>query len=470
MVRLRSEGKVDRSERVRTAGPELRTRTDLDRRLDRSTTWNRPSRVVERNLGRIHREHVVRPKVVYRDRPDLVRHEPRHTYVYRDRHDRLSHRIIWPRYHYPVHYTWGPYHTFHWVYPYYHRKYVFVSLGGWWPYDYDYARYYWYGHHPYTWVGYYPVPREVEGDTYNYYTYNYYTGDNGYSDTSQTRSGGLPYGVDAETYAKVQQRIREQQAGEPAEPTQADARFEAGVTGFEAGNYAQAAQEFAVAMEMAPNDMILPFAYAQALFASGQYSEAANVLRSALQKASPEQEGVFYPRGLYADDEALFAQIEKLLDKVDAYGFDADLQLLLGYHLLGVGELEYARGPLEQAGQDVENAQAAKVLLDVLNKQEAATTTSPDAGGQSGEGTAMTPNGDQAATSSKNNVLDRMKGSATENGAPQTPADDTGFESDVNSDGSGMLVPGATPAETPARKEDDDAGTMQNAADPAPAG
>ncbi len=351
---------------------------------------------------------------------------------------------------------------------------MFVSLGGWWPWEYDYARYYWYGYHPYTWVGYYPVPREVEGDTYNYYTYNYYTGDGSYSNTAQTSSGGLPYGIDAETYAKVQQRVREQQAKEPAEPTQADARFEAGVTSFEAGNYAQAAQEFAVAMEMAPNDMILPFAYAQALFANGQYSDAPEVLRIALQKASPEQEGVFYPRGLYADDEALFAQIEKLLDKVDAYGFDADLQLLLGYHLLGVGELEYARGPLEQAGQDVENAQAAKVLLDVLNKQEAATTTSPDAGAQSSVGAAAAkPDADRPAASSKNNVLDRMKSSATEGGEQGTPAENAkpGSTIDANDpDGSGMLVPGATPSETPARKEDDDAGTMQNAADPAPAG
>ncbi|MDI6447545.1 tetratricopeptide repeat protein [Anaerobaca lacustris] len=435
-VRVRTDSSIDRSEQVRTAGPELRTRTTLESRLERSI-GHRPATVVQRDLGRIHREYTVRPRVVYRDRPDLVRHTPRHVYVYRDPYDRLCHRIIWPRYYYPVYYTWGPYRTFHWVYPYYHRKYVFVSLGGWWPWDYDYVRYYWYGAHPYAWMGYYPVPREVQSASYNYYTYNYYTGDADVSAApAQTSSGGLPYGIDAETYARVQQRLREQQVGEPGDATLVDTRFETGVTSFEAGNYAEAAQAFASAMEMAPNDVILPFAYAQALFADGRYSEAADVLRAALSNASPEKEGVFYPRGLYAEDDVLFAQIEKLLDKVDAYGFDADLQLLLGYHLLGVGETEYARGPLEQAGKDIRNAEAARMLLNVLSKQEAAGVADPDMGSQGlTDASATTPDVAEPVTSSKENVLDRMKGS--------------------NSDDSGTTVPGALPQEAPARKEDD---------------
>lgn len=454
VVRLRSEGKADRSEHVRSAGPNLRERTTLEPRLQR-TIGHRPDRVVTRDLGRIHREHTVRPTVVYRDRPDLVRHTPRHVYVYRDPYDRLCHRIIWPRYHYPVYYNWGPYHSYHWVYPYYHRKYVFISLGGWWPWDYNYVRYYWYGYHPYAWLGYYPVPREVEGDTYNYYTYNYYTDDGSTPATSQTSSGGLPYGIDAETYAKVQQRVREQQATEPAATTQADTMFETGVTSFEAGNYAEAAQSFETAMELAPNDVILPFAYAQALFASGQYSQAADVLRAALKSASPEQEGVFYPRGLYSDDEALFGQIEKLLDKIDAYGFDADLQLLLGYHLLGVGETDYARGPLEQASKDVKNAQAAKVLLDVLNKQEAAGTEDPGTQVQSPSGAStVTPSSVKPVTPSKDSVLDRVKGSTSGSDSQEAPANEV--TPDANNSGSGMVSPGAGLQVVPANKEDDE--------------
>jgi len=47
------------------------------------------------------------------------------------------------------------------------------------------------------------------------------------------------------------------------------------------------------------------------------------------------------------------------------------LQLLLGYHLLGIGETEQAMGPLEQAIQDPKNAKAAAVLLDLAKKIQA---------------------------------------------------------------------------------------------------
>ena len=116
--------------------------------------------------------------------------------------------------------------------------------------------------------------------------------------------------------------------------------------------------------------MILPFAYAQALFADGQYDKAADMLREALKNASPQKEGVFFPRGLYANDDVLFAQIEKLVDRIDRSGNDADLHLLLGYQLLGVGETGYAREPLEEAARDPQDAAPAGVLLSVLEKME----------------------------------------------------------------------------------------------------
>ena len=45
------------------------------------------------------------------------------------------------------------YYGISYYYPSYHRKYLFVSLGGYWPYSYRYQRYYWYGCHPYYWYG-----------------------------------------------------------------------------------------------------------------------------------------------------------------------------------------------------------------------------------------------------------------------------------------------------------------------------
>jgi tetratricopeptide (TPR) repeat protein len=241
--------------------------------------------------------------------------------------------------------------------------------------------------------------------------------------------GSLPYGIDAETYAKVQKRLAEQQAKEPSAQTQTDALFEAGVKEFDAGNYHDAAAKFAEAMELAPDDMILPYAYAQALFASGQYSKAAEALRAALQNVSPSEEGVFYPRGLYPDDDTLFEQIEDLLDEVEDYSFDADMQLLLGYNLLGIGETEYARGPLERAAQDARNARAAKVLLNLVDKLEAALTTeagSPPTQTETPAALVQTPPESKAETSQKRtDVLGRVKAAAPSNAVTPQPQADT---------------------------------------------
>ena len=129
---------------------------------------------------------------------------------------RLAHRIIWPRYCYPVYYGWGPYYRYHWVYPYYHRKYVFVSLGGWWPWDYRYTRYYWYGWHPYIWYGYYPMARQIGTDINYYYTYNYY------SDSPAPATGSQYYNS-----------LSQQQPQQPAEQTLADTYFEEAVDAFD---------------------------------------------------------------------------------------------------------------------------------------------------------------------------------------------------------------------------------------------
>lgn len=301
----------------------------------------------------------------YHDRPDLIVHRPHHLYSYYDMDHHMHHRVIYPSFYFGIGYRFGPHFCYSYVYPYYHRKYVFISLGGYWPDDYMYMRYYWYGYHPYVWYGYYPVATEVVGTTNNYYTYNYYNSD-GTATTYQS--------ADAQDAYTAVNAPATQARPEPAPQTQADTRFEEAVKSFEAGDYGVAADKFARALELSPEDMILPFAYAQALFADEQYTRAADVLRQALKKVTPEKEGVFYPRGLYANDDVLFKQIEKLMNKQEESGDNTDLQLLLGYHLLGTGETGYAREPLEQAGQDERNTEAVAVMLRLLDKLEKEAT------------------------------------------------------------------------------------------------
>jgi len=320
--------------------------------------------------GPWHRQHGY---VAYHDRPFSITHTYHRDHIYRDFCNRTCHRTIWPRYRFLLHYSFGPYSAFRYCYPYYHRKYVFVSLGGFWPIGYRYIRYYWYGWHPYTWYGYYPVPREVRHETYNYYTYNYYYSGEATAPTSY-ETAAIPAKitpVDHTTFADVRAKLAAQAAKEPEQPTAADTCFEQAVQAFEKARYQQAAEKFARAIELAPDDIILPFAYAQALFANEQYTQAAAVLRTALAKIKPDQQTAFYPRGLYSDDDTLLDHIDRLAEKAEFYSFDADLQLLLGYHLLGIGELDAARDPLLKAAQDVNNAESAGILLDLLEKLRA---------------------------------------------------------------------------------------------------
>jgi len=384
----------------------------------------------------------------YYDRPDLISYRPHHVYSYYDYHHRMHHRVIWPDYYFWVGYDFGPHFYYSCFYPYYHRKYVFISLGGWWPDDYYYMRYYWYGYHPYLWYGYYPMATEVVGETNNYYTYNYYN-DDGTLNSSYTTDTPPQY-ADQNTFADVRAKLEQQKKAQPAPQTLADTRFEEGVKSFEAGDYAVAADKFANAAELSPEDMILPFAYAQALFADGQYTKSAAVIREGLKKVSPEKEGVFYPRGLYANDDVLYQQIQGMLDKLDQSGYDPDLQLLLGYHLLGVGETGYARDALERASQDPQNAESANVLLKLVDKVEseaaAAKVTSQDTGAAKAQ--VASPSVTPAAPAATAPSLGALAATADANApnAQKTPAQNP------------IVTPPPVPAaEKPANKEDPNA-------------
>jgi len=270
-------------------------------------------------------------------------------HYYRDHYP--SHRIFywisWPDCCRPICYDWGPSFTFGYFWPYYHRKFVFVSLGGYWP-CYSYRRYYWYGWHPYCWYGDYPPEYSIVGNTYNYYYYN-----------------TAPQGP---ALNEAHQKLEESAPPKPAEETKADRYFDEAVKAFEAGDYANSATKFHDAMQLSPEDIVLPFAHVQALFADGEYQKAGEALREALLKTSPQQEGVFYPRGLYPDENILNKQAEQLVQSVEQNPADTSLRLLLGYQLLGMGKLDEAAVHLENARQNSHTSRPAALLADLLEK------------------------------------------------------------------------------------------------------
>jgi tetratricopeptide (TPR) repeat protein len=241
-----------------------------------------------------------------------------------------------------------------------------VSLGGFWP-DYSCVRYYWYPAHSFCWYGYYPVAQEVQSDTYNYYTYNYYTTEPA-ATTGYISGATTVTPVNADTFADVREKLSRQQQQGPDAETTADTLFDEGVKSFEQGSYAESEEKFARAMALAPQDLILPFAYGQTLVAQGKYTQAAEILRLALQKSSPDKQGVYFPRGLYLDENTLMDQIDLLAKAAQNNPSDSDLQLLLGYQLLGIGETEKAIEPLNTAKEDSRNSAAAALLLDLAEK------------------------------------------------------------------------------------------------------
>ncbi|MBN2018918.1 MAG: hypothetical protein JW749_01695 [Sedimentisphaerales bacterium] len=321
----------------------------------------------------IRLRHLSTRRVIYEDLNKVRRRNFNFSHVFRDRHHRVIHRIIWPSFYYPICYDWGSNISVSFVYPYYHRRYIFVSLGGYWP-DYSCVRYYWYPAHSYFWYGYYPLAQEVGGDTYNYYTYNYYgqqTETTGV-DNEAGATGLTP--VDHTTFADVREKLAQQKAQEPTAQTNADTLFDEGVKAFEQGNYAEAELKFAQAIGLEPQDIILPFAYAQTMLAQGKYNQAADVLRLALQKSSPDKQGVYFPRGLYTDENLLMDQIDTLTTAAQSQPADTNLQLLLGYQFLGIGEAEKAIVPLQNAKADPPNSAAAAMLLDLAEKIKAGET------------------------------------------------------------------------------------------------
>lgn len=83
---------------------------------------------------------------------------------------------------------------------------------------------------------------------------------------------------------------------------------------------------------------------------------------------APAKPEVFFPRGLYTDDNMLTSQIKNLEKAVMMNPSNTDLQLLYGYQLLGIGQLDQAKIPLEVAKRNARTAGPATSLLNLLEE------------------------------------------------------------------------------------------------------
>ncbi|MHC4501390.1 MAG: hypothetical protein ACYS21_20055, partial [Planctomycetota bacterium] len=92
----------------------------------------------------------------------------------------------------------------------------------------------------------------------------------------------------------------------------------------------------------------------------------------AVRNLDPENRQVFYPLGCYPDEDLLNNQIAALSEAAAAEPSNADLQLLLGYQLLGVASYDDALDALQKAQAHYVNKEAAAIMIDILEKARSA--------------------------------------------------------------------------------------------------
>jgi thioredoxin-like negative regulator of GroEL len=147
---------------------------------------------------------------------------------------------------------------------------------------------------------------------------------------------------------------------------------------FGARDYDKAARRAEQALTDEHDNPVVPFVYAQALFAAGRYSQSADVLREALTNLDTDKQQVYYPLGFYRDLTELNDQIAGLTEEAAAKPSDAELQLLLGYQLFGVARYDEALEALQKARPSYVNKEAATVLINLLDKPRAPSAPNLD--------------------------------------------------------------------------------------------
>jgi len=176
------------------------------------------------------------------------------------------------------------------------------------------------------------------------------------------------YGYRDFDYKDEDKTSKPYQQGRYSDANHTDRQLTSVADAFKTADYPKAVVMAKKALDAEPENAVLAFAYVQSLFANTEYEQAADVLRDALEKLDPDTEDVFYLFGLYPDKDTLPKQIAQLTAVADDQPRNADLQLLLGYELLGIGRYESAADAFEKAEYESSNRKAVTALREVLKK------------------------------------------------------------------------------------------------------
>ena len=227
-------------------------------------------------------------------------------------------------------------------YPYY-RSYYYYPYGYYYsPYGRYYFNFYWgYPRHYYYGPGY-------ESEYYQ-----------------EDRPAYDDKGAKLDTYDDVREKMERQRAAEEAKVHE---QLERIGKPFRAGDYPESLKRATDAVNADADNAILGFAYAQSLFANGNYDRAADALRHALQNVDMKTQGVLFGADFYPDGEVFKGKIEQLTVAAGAEPDDNDLQLLLGYQLIAAKRYDAAAEALEKTRRDYVNRRAAGLLVNVLDQ------------------------------------------------------------------------------------------------------
>src|SRR4030042_580014 len=121
----------ERSQHIRSAKEDSRHTVRERRRMyaePRTPELQRERLMAGEN--RMHRWRERSSNLRYRERNNVVNDIHEHEHVYIDYHDQICYTTILPAHRFVMYYDWGPYFTFRYFYPYYHRRFIFCGLGG----------------------------------------------------------------------------------------------------------------------------------------------------------------------------------------------------------------------------------------------------------------------------------------------------------------------------------------------------
>ena len=202
---------------------------------------------------------------------------------------------------------------------------------GFWPYGYGYGGYGGYGYGGYGYGGY--------GYGYPYYNYGNYG-------VAQTTDATAPTGsaTDAQVFA------------------------EKGEADFKKGDYKAAVYAWRHAALDDPQNGVIHMMLAQALFATGQFDEAAGATQHAMQLLQEDQWGVVVTnyRELYGKVGAYTSQLRDLEKAVKQKPEDPATRFLLGFHYAYLGYPSHAVKQLDKTVSLVPQDELAKKLRDLM--------------------------------------------------------------------------------------------------------